>query len=271
MINILHICDIAGVPSILSHFYNKYGDGHSDIIFHKKNNFSHNISNFYGGKSFKKFRDLVKYGILHSKDYDIIHIHGAETLVPIFKITGKKIVLHYHGSDINEKNRSSSKKRIFCRSLADLIIYNGKKMEENIITFRNVPKKFLPNPVDIEHFHPVENIRSGNLSIVSNNLDKEKTIKAIQIFGNTEIIDLDTQQILYSFMPNILSKYETYVDIKIMPWDYILPDLSTTALQALSCGCSVYHNKKILQRLPSEHNPINTIKQLTSFYREILD
>ena len=36
MINVLHVLDIAGVPSILSHFHNKYGYGHSDIIFHKK-------------------------------------------------------------------------------------------------------------------------------------------------------------------------------------------------------------------------------------------
>ena len=64
--------------------------------------------------------------------FDIIHIHGAETLIPLFKLLGKKIVLHYHGSDINEKSRSKSYKRIFCRSMADLIIFNGKKMEENI-------------------------------------------------------------------------------------------------------------------------------------------
>jgi len=271
MIKVLHILDIAGVPSILSHFYNKYGNGSSDIIYHQKNNFSQNISKFYGGKSFSKFRELIKYGFLNSRNYDIIHIHGAEIIVPLFKITGKKIVLHYHGSDINEKNRSLSKKRIFCRSFADLIIYNGNNMEKNIITFRKIPKKFLPNPVDTEHFHPIENKRRGNLSFVSNNLDKKKTVEAIQNFGSTDIIDLDNLQTMYSFMPNMLSKYETYVDIKIMPWDYTLPDLSTTALQALSCGCKVYHNKKMIHSFPSEHNPVNVIKQLNSFYREILD
>ena len=270
MINVLHVLDIAGVPSILSHFHTKYGYGNSDIVFHKKNNFSYNISTFYGGKLFKKFRDLIIYVLLKSKNYDVIHIHGAETLVPIFKITGKKIVLHYHGSDINQKERSLNKKRIFCRSLADLIIYNGKNMEKNIITFRNVPKKFLPNPIDTEHFHPRKNTRSHNLSFISDNLDKEETVKSIETFGKTEIIDLDKQQILYSCMPDFLSKFETYVDIKIMPWGYTLPDLSTTALQALSCGCNVYHNGIFLKIFPNEHNPTHTLKQLNSFYREFL-
>lgn len=270
MINVLHVLDIAGVPSILSHFHNKYGYGHSDIIFHKKNNFSYNISTFYGGKSFRKYRDLIKYAILKSKHYDIIHIHGAETLVPVFKLTRKKIVLHYHGSDINQKERSLNKKRIFCRSLADLIVYNGKNMEKNIITFRSVPKKFLPNPIDTEHFHPRKDTRSNNLIFISNNLDKEKTMKSIETFDKIEIIDLDNQQILYSCMPDYLSKFKTYVDIKIMPWGDTLSDLSTTALQALSCGCNVYHNGFFLKIFPTEHDPINSIKQLNSFYREFL-
>ena len=47
-------------------------------------------------------------------------------------------------------------------------------MEKNIITFRSVPKKFLPNPIDTEHFHPRKDTRSNNLIFISNNLDKEK-------------------------------------------------------------------------------------------------
>lgn len=270
MINVLHVLDMAGIASILSHFHNKCGYGNSKVIFHKKNNFSYKISTFYGGTSFIKFRDLIKYVIFNSKNFDVIHIHGAEILVPIFKITGKKIVLHYHGSDINQKERSQNIIRIICRSLADLIVYNGKNMEKNIITLRNIPKKYLPNPIDTEHFQSKNNLRTNNLSFVSDNLDKEKTIKSIETFGKTKIVDLDKQQILYSLMPDFLSKFETYVDIKIMPWGYTLPDLSTTALQALSCGCSVYHNGTIFKTLPSEHDPINSIKKLNSFYEKYL-
>lgn len=270
MVRVLHVLDIAGVPSIISHYYNKLGKGKSTLIYHEKNSVSSSISRFYDGRSFKKYRNLLMWGILNCSKFDIIHIHGAEIIIPMFKLFRKKIVLHYHGSDINEKKRSESKKRIFCRSMADLIIFNGKKMEENIITNKKVRKEYLPNIIDTEHFS--KNIQKDPiaLSFVSSNLDKEKTRLAINKFGKTTILDLDFQQTPYSLMPQLLGKYETYVDIKIMPWGLTLKDLSTTALQALACGCKVFHDEKIIEKFPLEHSPESVISRLDSFYDEIL-
>lgn len=270
MAKILHVLDIAGVPSILSYYYNKLNKGKSDLIYHEKNSFSSTISRFYGGKSFQKYRSLLLKGFFKSFQYDIIHIHGAEILIPFFKLTGKKIVLHYHGSDINDKKRSRNKIRIFCRSLADLIIYNGKKMESNIITNRSVQKLYLSNPVDINHFHNKNKKRSGKLIIVSGNLDKQKTIEEANALGKIDVIDLDKQHIPYSKMPEFLSNYEMYIDLKIMPWGYTLPDMSTTALQALACGCKVYHSGKIFEKLPEEFFPNNVINRLDQYYQNLL-
>lgn len=270
MVKVLHVLDIAGVPSILTYYYNKMGKGKADIIYHQKNNMSLEISKFYKGKSFSRFKFLLMAGLKNSMKYDIIHIHGAEILIPLFKITGKKVVLHYHGSDINDEKRSNSIKRIICRSMADLIIYNGKKMEEKIKTIKKIKKEYLPNPVDIEHFHPIMNGKIGAVSFVSSNLDKEKTIAYIQSILDATIIDLDLQHIPYVNMPEFLSKFETYIDVKIMPWGYILPDLSTTALQALACGCNVYHAGQILKEFPEEHNPNKIIEKLDFLYKEIL-
>jgi len=269
MIKVLHVLDIAGVPSIISHFFNKFKKGQSDIIYFRKKSFSNSISKFYEGKSFENFRELIFFGVPKSFHYDIIHIHGAENLIPLFKFSCKKIVLHYHGSDINIKSRSLSKKRIFCRSMADLIIYNGKKMEPNIVTLKKIRKEYLPNPIDVDLFTPKPTKRHGELILVSKNLDKKKTISFVQKFKNIQIIDLDIQQIPYRNMPNILSKFETYVDVKIMPWGTILPDLSTTALQALACGCKVYHDGKMIKDFPKEHHPYNVIEKLDSFYKEL--
>ena len=270
MIKVLHVLDIAGVSSILTHYYNKVGKGKADLIYHQKNNISSEISKFYEGKSFSQFRFLLMAGLKKSMKCDIIHIHGAEILIPLFKITGKKIVLHYHGSDINEEKRSNSIKRIICRSMADLIIYNGKKMEVKIKTIKKIRKKYLPNPVDIEHFHPIMQKKIGSVSFVSTNLDKEKTIASIQSISDAEIIDLNLQHIPYENMPEFLSKFETYIDVKIMSWGDILPDLSTTALQALACGCNVYHSGQILKEFPEEHRPDKIIEKLDLFYKEIL-
>ena len=71
-------------------------------------------------------------------------------------------------------------------------------------------------------------------------------------------------------MPIFLSKYEMYIDIRIMTWGQTLEELSTTALQALSCGCKVYHNDKVIEKFPAEHSPQNVLSKLNSFYEEIL-
>ncbi len=270
MIKVLHLLDIAGVPSILSHYYNKLGKGKSELFYHEKNSISSSISRFYEGIPFEKFRNLLLTAFMKSFQYDIVHIHGAEILIPLFKASGKKIVLHYHGSDINEQNRSLDKKRIFSRSMADLIIYNGKNMENKIITSKKIRKEYLPNPIDTEHFSSDNKNRQGTLSFVSSNLDKEKTINAIRKVGESTIIDLDIQQIPYPLIPKFLSRYEMYIDIKIMPWGHTLDDLSTTALQALSCGCKVYHNHVTIDKLPPEHEPHNVIEKLDSLYQNLL-
>lgn len=271
MTKVLHILDLAGISSIISHYYNFYKKGKSDLMYHQKSNVSSNISSFYEGIPFLKFQKLLWNSLLKSKNYDIIHIHGAEILVPLYKLTGKKIVLHYHGSDINEKTRSESKKRIICRSMADLILFNGKNMLTKIITKKNVDKKYLPNPIDTEHFSINEKKDFDALSFVSNNLNKKKTCEAINSICQTNIIDLDLQQIPYRIMPRYITKYRNYIDIKIMPWGDKLSDLSTIALQALACGCKVYHNKEWLNEFPEEHHPKKVIELLDEYYYQLLN
>ncbi len=267
---VLHLIDLAGIASIISHYQNKYNLGKSDLFYHKKNDFSSTISNYYEGKSFKKFKKLLFSSLRQKNNYDIIHIHSVEYLVPLFKILGKKVILHYHGTDIRKPGNSLNKKKIFCRSLADMIIYNAENMLPKIITFRDVKKRFLPNPVDIDLFRITKNKKNGGISYISGNLDKNKTIEAIQEVMSTEIIDPTIQQIPYPLMNKILSKYETYLDIRITPWEQILDDLSTTALQALACGCNVYHNGKMISGFPQKHDPNFVIEKLHSYYCELI-
>lgn len=267
--DVLHIIDVAGIGSILSYYYSKLNKGNSIIFYHKKNNFTDTISRYYKGQSFLRFRNLLSKSIIESSNYDIIHIHGAEHLVPIFKLLGKKVVLHYHGSDIRTPKRSKDKKRIFSRSLADLIIYNDKALKPKIITFKNVKKRFLPNPIDTELFKKQDCKKEDGISYISASLDKEKTTKAIKQIMDVKIIETDKVQIPYPLMPKIFSKYETYIDIKITEKGEILEEFSTAALQALACGCKVYHNGKFVIDFPNEHSPENVIEKLNSYYLEI--
>lgn len=267
--NVLHIIDIAGIGSILSHYHSKFNKGNSTIFYHKKNNFSFTISRYYEGQSFIKFRNLLIKSIIESRYYDLIHVHSVEHLVPIFKLLGKKVVLHYHGSDIRMSNRSLDKKRIFSRSLADLILYNDKKVKSKIITFRNVKKRFLPNPIDTELFTRKICDKTGGISYISASLDKNKTKKAIKQIMNAKIIETDKIQVPYPLMPEIFSKYEKYIDIRITTEGETLEEFSTTALQALACRCKVYLNDKFITKFPNEHLPEKVIEKLNSYYSEI--
>jgi len=128
-INILHLLDMAGGSSIQSHFYEKFGYGKSWVLYHKKPKINAVVEYYKEAKPFPTVRSIVKEALRRCKvdDIDIIWVHQAEILVPIFKLlTKKKVVLSYQGSDINESRRSKNPIRILCRIFPDLIIYNQK-------------------------------------------------------------------------------------------------------------------------------------------------
>ena len=177
--------------------------------------------------------------------------------------------MHYHGSDIRHPGRAESKKRIFCRSLADTILYNAENMLDRIITNKDVEKKFIPNLIDTKHFSSKQVKNGRSLIITSSNHDKKKVLEKSKEFDDVDVIDLDRNQIPYRHMPNILSKYETYLDIRIMPWGEELSEPSTTALQALSCGCKVYLKGNVINSLPNENKPENYLKKLNQIYESI--
>jgi len=271
LIKVLHLLEIGGSVSIMSHFFNKLQAGKSHYIYLKKNKISSTVSRYYDGQSFDRFILLIISSFFKSFSYDIIHIHSEELLIPLFKLTGKKIALHYHGSDIRESNRSKKRIRSWCRDRADVIFYNGENMLDRIVTKKNIKKIYLPNPIDTDLFKSNIEKKHGNLILVSSNLDKEKTISEAKKLGPLDIIDLDIQQIPYYFMPKLLSKYEFYSDIKIMPYDpNIKHNLSNTALQALSCGCKVFHNGKEISKFPDQSKPETVVKNLLKTYEEIL-
>jgi hypothetical protein len=67
-------------------------------------------------------------------------------------------------------------------------------------------------------------------------------------------------------MPNFLKKYKMYVDIRYVD-NRMLENLSKTALEALACGLSILDYKLGFRRgLPSEHDPINVVKNLSKIY-----
>ncbi|HEY6657937.1 MAG TPA: hypothetical protein VIZ62_05375 [Nitrososphaeraceae archaeon] len=304
----MHIHDQAGVACILAK-YQRMNDIKSKVL-------SSNTIDKYGIlKFYKDYVDIidranfVEYCLAEAKSADIIHIHSVEQIViKIRKVFGnsKRIILHYHGTDIrglknkniphsstiqNTKIRTKSyaakvKNRLrllqmgYYRSLRT----ESQKLANEILV--STPDlllllpyaKYLPNPVDVDHFskddtiHNKVNNNNNALTIKTTSGDIQKTLlycKENNINLKIDVLDRTTTPILYEEIPNFLKKYNIYIDIRIVN-DKILENFSKTALESLSCGLKVLNYKlEYIDRLPSIHNPVNVTKELENIYNKI--
>lgn len=273
MYNILHINSTGGISGILNDHRDKlngvisYSAGH--VYYVKKDSLSSKLACYYDGKPFSRLLKLLAYSLLER--FDIIHIHSAEILVPYFKLFGKKVVLHYHGTDINLENRNKNIFRIICRSMANKILIADPKMKPRIIGNKN-KIIYLPNIVDTSLFSNVH-VRKNKkaLCIISSNLDEEKIKNKISEYKiDVYYYNISTMgHINYQDMPKFLAQYEYYIDEKFTDFGLYLTALSTTALQALSLGVKVLHNSQEYTTLPTEHTPKYLIPKVENIYRDI--
>lgn len=161
--------------------------------------------------------------------------------------------------------------------MADIILYNQKLHKNKIITIRNIPKYFIANGIDTDFFSQKIDKKIGGLTIISSNLDKQKTLDEIKKIEKREeikvkIIDTDFGIIPFEKMPELLNQFEYYFDIKITDYGLFGRELSNTGLQALACGCKVIHDYgkgyEILEKMPEEHKTEYVINKLFRFYKE---
>ena len=70
------------------------------------------------------------------------------------------------------------------------------------------------------------------------------------------VVDRVKNRTSYSAMPELLNTCRSYWDIKYQPTHppYMLPLLSTTALQALACGTPVWSNSQWFNTFPMQHS-----------------
>ena len=274
-INILQLYEMAGVASAISKFWKKFGLGTSQLLTHNK---SHDTIVQYQKQAveFPKFLDVVKSGLKQCRDekVDIVWIHSAEIVVPIFKLlTRKKIVLSYHGSDLNKPGRSKNLFRIICRSMADLIIYNQKRHLEKIITINKVRKEYLTDVIDTSLFYPRKPSKKqgGSVAFISDNLDRGKTLNLLKEFKDLTIIDRNDGIIPFEKMPEVLCQYDTLIDIKVTHYGLLLSALSNIALQSLLCGLKVHtFEGKVIDKFPDEYLPEKVLEKTHQYFSEIL-
>jgi glycosyltransferase involved in cell wall biosynthesis len=309
---ILHIEDAAAVACILAKYQNLTQGFESKVVkLDRYDKFG--FYKFY--KDYVKVttsEDLFLSAILEGAEKaDIIHVHSKVELVPYLRNKygkSKKIVLHYHGTDIRGlkkqklphrsrisdtairliylyrriRNNILLKKRIHSKvqSLSDLIIVSTPDLLQYVSSKRGIKNIYLPNPIDSDLFNPgiISSINSNDsLHAEAVTMDTEVTdmswvhnyLKMNRINFDIDVYDRIKQPLMYSELPRFLKRYKIYVDIRYVDGK-ILTNLSKTGLEALACGLDVLDfDLKFRHGLPFEHCPLSVVSKLSEEYAKL--
>lgn len=265
--NILHIWDQAGVACILAKHHRNAG--HQVKILKRARYDPFGISQFYqeplldmDGKAF------LKYAVKEAANYDVVHVHSIYKVIPELrkKYRDKKLVLHYHGSEVRDRH-SGLLLRSEAESKANIVIGSTADLKEFVNDMVHVP-----NPVDTEHFTPRNGSSNKAFTIKAARGDIQRLLdylKKNNIDIQLDVVDREAHPISYAEVPAFLRQYGIYVDIKFVDGT-LLHAMSKTGLESLACGLSVLdHELKYLHDFPQEHRPEIVADRVLGIYESI--
>jgi len=253
MVSVLHVNNIAGAAGLFSDEQKRL-DLKSDVLVFSKNKFDFGYNFLIEEKKFKKVYNFWKI----AKEYDVFHFHyksifkrGRDVL--LWKMLGKNIVVHHHGSDI--------------RGIGELPVYN--KYCDNI--FVSTPDLlrwskdsiWIPVPICLDDFEEKNERRDSdvvNIVHAPNNRDVKGTkfvldaVERIKKKGyniNFNLVENTSHDILMGFFKNA----DIVIDQLLLGW-YGMVSVEGMALGKPVC---VYIDEELESYLP--FNPlVNTDK-----------
>jgi glycosyltransferase involved in cell wall biosynthesis len=302
---ILHIWDQAGVACILAKYQSR--QGHSASVLRIKGQDKYGINRFYEEfVIYSSQEDFIQRSLKEAEAAQLIHIHSRlDVLFPLREKFGKskKIILHYHGTDIrglvsSKENSPKSSgeisrfpyvfpqtksflRRILRRKSSSYKIHMKAQTTADAVLVSTPDllslaegATYLPNPIDTEHFKPDEiprNDRKRALTIDTEATDVRRTLKycnSHNIDTEIEVYDRTQKPVMYGKMPNFLKGYDIYVDVRYVN-GRILENLSKTALESLACGLEVLdHRLEYRRGLPTEYKPSSVLSKISNFYSQ---
>jgi len=264
---VLHIWDNAAVSCVLAKFTKPYG--YESRVIKRKKFDPFGVIKYYNQKYIANIAGplFIIAAAKIASQADIVHIHSIFKLVPMIK--NAKVILHYHGSDL--RRNLDSEKRKYCESKADMILVSTPDlMQEGF--------NYLPNPVDTDLFKPQYHIEKNNkaltfsiryldMDLINHDVNMQHILDGM----HHDIIDREKDPISYEKMPELLNKYNRYIDVKYVDGQK-LKAYSVTGLQALACGLEVFnYDNKLVKGLPDNHRPENVAAKLDEYYKRLYE
>ena len=171
------------------------------------------------------------------------------------------MVMHYHGTDI--EGRWAEKSNRWSR--ADYIAVSTPNLLEGAPS----SAVFFPNPVDTDAFRPLGGRVLGSALSFRYGMDAEAEQAASKL--GLKLTWVDRWTVPHDKMPDLLSKYEYYVDMRKPPGGVVARSIGRAALEALACGCRVLDwSGKVIEGLPPENEPSRVAAKWNEIYQQLL-
>jgi glycosyltransferase involved in cell wall biosynthesis len=258
---ILHVWNTAGVASVIAKFTDRGYETKSSVIARKAADKVGLTS--YGRTYSDGSAKFFARALLMARRFDLIHVHSLDRIVPWLKMLYRRpVVLHYHGTDI--EGRWDEKESRWTK--ADYIAVST----QNLLEGGPTDAVWIPNPVDTDLFRP--GVGGANpKSAVSFRYGMDAEAEAFASRLDLKLTWLDRWSVPYPKMPETLSKFSYYVDLRKPPGHIEARSVGKAALEALATGLKVVDwTGKVLEGLPKENEPMNVAARWNEVYSGLL-
>ncbi len=261
VLRVLHIWNTAGVASVIAKFVDREFQTRSTVITRKAAD-RVGLTTYgtaYGDGAARFFLRALQM----SRGADVVHVHSLDRVVPwVKRLYGKPVVMHYHGTDI--EGRWEEKRPRWSR--ADFVAVSTP----NLLEGAPAGAVHVPNPIDTDLFRPAPGPRAGG-SAVSFHYGMDADAEAVAQRLGLSITWLERWSVSHDQMPQVLSKYAYYVDLRKPPSHGVARSVGKAALEALACGCSVVDWTGGVHRgLPEENEPRSVAAKWHEVYSKLI-
>ncbi len=258
---ILHVWNTAGVASVIAKFTDREFGTQSKVIARKAAD-RVGLTTYGAAYPDGPARFFLR-ALGMARSADIVHVHSLDRIVPwVKRFYGKPVVMHYHGTDI--EGRWAEKRGRWEK--ADYLAVSTPNLLEGAPS----SAVFVPNPVDTDLFRPSEVKRTPGSALSFRYGMETEAEQAAKDLGLT-ITWLDRWTVPHDQMPEVLSKYVYYIDMRKPPRHGVARSVGRAALEALACGCRVVDwSGRIVEGLPPEHDAANVAARWRQVYVQLL-
>ena len=257
---VLHIWNTAGVAGNIAEYLNEFYQVKGLVLWRKKYDpygLKRRHVKFVGGGTL--YFHLVCF--VHAIFYDVIHFHSIDRWLFIYRLLfpRKKVIIHYHGSDIRNKWRKNKKNWIW----ANDIIISTPDLADDETPLGKI--NYIPNMVNhrlCKIFYYNDKIKGSAFHINIGALDE-----ALEIARKRRLrLNVLSGSMSHYVLLKNLSYYEYYIDIKRHDGE-ILEAYSLTGLEAFNMNVKVINwNNEGKGIMPKGFRPRDVASELMRVY-----